>query len=191
MAFSFSVPSGWTLNNTPSQVVMISKDENAAMILQAEKTQEKLPDYAKKKAAEIEGGQLVSEDHLTVRGLSSYHQLYNISQENAETLRMRLSLIRKGAFVYSFSALAPASGFNSYDPDFRRSTQSFAEVRDTPALRRNPLRVRIIEANGRQSLQEILAGTGLKKDMWPVVAVLNGMQLGTKPPSGQLVKIIN
>jgi len=191
MAFSFSIPSGWTLNNTPSQVVLISKDENAALILQAEKTQEKLADYARKKAAEIKGSQLVSEDHLTVRGLPSFHQLYDISQENTETLRMRLSLIRKGAYVYTFSALAPASGFKSYDPDFRRSTQSFAEVRDTSSLRRNPLRVRIIEANGHQSLQEIFAGTGLKRDMWPTVALLNGMGLETRPPSGQLVKIIN
>ncbi len=191
MAFSFSVPSGWTLNNMPSQVVMVSKDERAAIILQAEKTADNLADYAKKRASEIKGSELVGEDRLTVRGLSSFHQLYNVFQENAETLRMRLSLIRKGVYIYTFSALAPVSGFRNYDPDFRRSTQSFAELKGTSSLRRNPLRVRIIEANGRQSLQEIFADKGIKKEMWPTVALMNGMGLETKPASGQLVKVVH
>ncbi|MDH7512424.1 MAG: M48 family metalloprotease [Clostridiales bacterium] len=188
LAFTFSVPEGWSVQNTPARVVLVSKDKNAALLLQAEKSADPLSDYARKKGETIKGGRLVSEDRLNVPGFSSFHQIYDVSEENGDLLRLRLSLIRKGDLVYSLSALAKSLDFASYDSLFKRTVQSFSELRDPKYLQRSPLRLRLAEADGRQALQEIFVRAGMKKELWPQFAIMNGTELDAVPPAGQLIK---
>jgi predicted Zn-dependent protease len=190
MAFTFAIPSGWKVVNTPTQVMLSSPDEKAALILQAEKTAEDLPGYVQKKAGQIEGSQFVADDTLRVPGLASCHQLYRVDQQQAETIHLRLSAIRKGSMVYTFSALARSSDFPRFNQEFRRSAQSFAPLRDPAFLNRRPRLLRLVEANGRQTLQEVFSSAGMDKDLWPSVAILNGMELGSTPPQGQMLKVI-
>jgi predicted Zn-dependent protease len=190
MAFTFVVPSGWKTVNTPSQVMLTSPDEKAALVLQAEKTAEDLPAYARKKADQIQGSQFISEDNLKVPGLSSVHQIYRVDQQQGGTINLRLSAIRKGELVYMFSAVAASSDFPRFNETFRRAAQSFAPLRDPAFLNRRPRQLRLVEANGRQTLQEIFAGAGMSKDIWPSVAILNGTELGATPAQGAPVKIV-
>jgi predicted Zn-dependent protease len=189
LAFSFAVPSGWKVENTPTRVTLLAKDEKAAILVQAEKTQADLRDLARKKAGEIQGARFLAEDHLSVPGLASYHEVYDVSQQDGGTARLRLSLVKKGAFVYTFVALASPANFPTFDPYFRRTTQSFQELRDPAYLRRLPLRVAVIEADGRRSLREIFASAGLKNELWPPFAIMNGFELAAIPSSGRLIKV--
>jgi predicted Zn-dependent protease len=190
LAFSFAIPSGWTVQNTPTQVALVSKDEKAALLLQAEKSAENLPEYIKKRAAAIEGSEYVAEDHLRVAGLTSYHQIYQVNQQNGRVLGLRLSAIRKGPYIYTFTAMAATGDFKRYNADFRQSPQSFAELRNPAFLQRKPLHVELLEAGGGQTLQEIFTRAGVKKDQWPTVAILNGIELQAKPQPGRIVKIV-
>ena len=190
MGFSFEIPSGWKVVNTPSQVMLSSADEKAALVLQAEETTEDLSAYTRKKAGQIQGSQFVAEDYLSVPGLASVHQIYRVDQQQGGAISLRLSAIRKGNQVYTFSAVAGSSDFPRFNPEFKRSAQSFAQLRDPAYLSRRPREVRLIEANGRQTLQEIFSSAGVVKDLWTSVAILNGMDLGTKPPQGQLIKVV-
>jgi predicted Zn-dependent protease len=190
MAFTFGVPSGWKVVNTPTQVMLSSPDEKAALVLQAEKTTEDLPAYARKKAGQIQGSQFVGDDHLNVPGLASVHQVYRVDQQQGGAISLRLSAIRKGDLVYTFTAVAGSSDFPRFNQEFKRSAESFAQLRDPAFLNRRPREMKLIEANGRQTLQEIFSSSGMNKDLWPSVAILNGMELGAKPPQGQLVKVI-
>jgi predicted Zn-dependent protease len=190
MAFSFAIPSGWKVVNTPTQVMLSSPDEKAALVLQAEKTTEDLPGYVQKKAGQIEGSQFVADDDLKVPGLASFHQIYRVDQQQGGRINLRLSAIRKGGMVYTFSAVAGSSDFSRFNKEFRRTAQSFAPLRDPAFLNRRPRLLRLIEANGSQTVQEIFSKAGMNKDIWPAVAILNGMEIGAKPPQGQLVKII-
>lgn len=190
MGFSFEIPSGWKVVNTPSQVMLSSADEKAALVLQAEETTEDLSAYTRKKAGQIQGSQFVAEDYLSVPGLASVHQIYRVDQQQGGAISLRLSAIRKGNQVYTFSAVAGSSDFPRFNPEFKRSAQSFAQLRDPAYLSRRPREVRLIEANGRQTIQEIFSSAGVVKDLWTSVAILNGMDLGTKPPQGQLIKVV-
>ncbi len=191
LAFSFAVPGGWKVMNTPAQVAITSPDEKAVLLLQAEKSSAELASYAEKRAANIEGSQFVRDDQINVPGLNSYHTLYRIKRQDGEALSLRLSVIRKGAYVYTFSALAAESDFAAVEATFRRSTQSFAKLTDPAFLRRKPSQIRLIEANGRQTLQQILAAKGVKDDLWPTLAILNGMELEARPAQGKTIKIVN
>jgi predicted Zn-dependent protease len=188
--FLFSLPADWKVDNTPSQVTIVSPDEKAGFILQAEKNQDSLKDYASKKAQAIEKRQFLNEQSLVINGLSSFHQLYDIPQQDAETLRTRLSFIRKGEMIYSFTALSSAAGFRSYDNAFQNMVRSFRDLSDPRYLNRQPMRLRLVKPTGLQSLQAIFQASNLKKDLWPKLAVLNGMELTEVPPPSRSVKII-
>jgi len=190
MAFSFVIPDGWKVVNTPTQVLLSSPDEKAALVLQAEKTAEDLPAYAREKAAQIKGSQFVSDDNLNIPGLASVHQVYRVDQQQGGPLSLRLSAIRKGDLVYTFSAVSSSSDFPRFNPEFRRSAQSFAQLGDPAFLQRRPRKVRLVEANGQQTLPEIFSSSGVAKDVWPSVAILNGLELGAKPPQGRLIKVV-
>ena len=190
MGFSFAIPNGWKVVNTPTQVMLSSADEKAALVLQAEETIEDLSAYTRKKAGQIQGSQFVAEDYLSVPGLASVHQIYRVDQQQDGAISLRLSAIRKSNLVYTFSAVAGSSDFPRFDQEFKRSAQSFAQLRDPAYINRRPRELRLIEANGRQTLQEIFSSTGVVKDLRTSVAILNGMDLGTKPPQGQLIKVV-
>jgi predicted Zn-dependent protease len=191
LAFSFAVPDGWKVVNTPAQVAVSSPNEKAVLLLQAEKTAAELPSYAENKAATIKGSQFVRDDQIKVPGLASYHPLYRINQQDADALSLRLSVIRKGAYIYTFSALAAESDFADFEAAFRRSTQSFAKLTDPAFLQRKPSRIRIIEASGRQTLEQIFSAAAVKKDLWSTLTILNGMEIGARPAHGKIVKIVN
>ena len=190
MGFSFEIPNGWKVVNTPTQVMLSSADEKAALVLQAEETTEDLSAYTRKKAGQIQGSQFVAEDYLSVPGLASVHQIYRVDQQQGGAISLRLSAIRKGNLVYTFSAVAGSSDFARFNPEFKRSAQSFTQLRDPAFLQRRPREVRLIEANGRQTLQEIFSSAGVVKEIWASVAILNGMELGAKPPQGQIIKVV-
>lgn len=191
LAFSFALPSGWKVVNTPSKVILSSPDEKAALLLQAEKTADELAPYAEKRAADIKGTEFLRKEELQVPGLASHHRFYRIDQEQGDDLGLRLSVIKKGAYIYAFSALAEESDFADYDSLFRMTVRSFANLTEASYLQRKPSRIRLTEANGRQTLQEIFSRAGVKEDLWPTLAIINGMALGDRPPQGKIVKIVS
>lgn len=190
LRFSFSFPEEWELKNTPSQVVLSSKDGNAALVLHAEKSSENLSDYAQKKAASIEGKHFVSEKNLTINGLLAYQALMDVSQEDKEDLRLQLTCIKKEDTIFPFIALSTLSDFRKYEALFESIVQSFAELRDKSYLSRKPKRIRLIRASGKETLRQIFEKAGVDAELWPKVAILNGIELDQKPKPQQIVKII-
>jgi predicted Zn-dependent protease len=190
MRFSFSFSSDWKLQNTPTRVILTSKDGNAGIILQAEKSSENLRDYAKKKTSKIEGSQVRKEQSLTINQLSAFQQLYDITQLNKEDLRMRISFIRKGPFIFTFSALSTSRNFGKYDGVFTKTIGSFKKLTDKYHIDRKPLRIKLIRTSGRESLQKIFQKAGMKKDLWPEFAIMNAMELSRVPKRNQLIKIV-
>lgn len=190
MRFSFSFPRRWKLQNEPSQVVLASEDGKAAVVLQVESSSEDLKDFAQRKAQELEERRLISEQSLTINGLSSFQHLYDITRPEKETLRVRLTHIQKGPSIFSFYALSTSHDFPAYNLQFSTLVSSFRELRDSRHLNRQPRRLKIVSANGRQTLKQIFIRAGLKKDLWAKLAIMNGLELEQIPGQNQLVKII-
>lgn len=190
LRFFFSFPGDWQVQNMPSQVILANKDGDAGVILQAEKTSENLKDYADRIASKIENGQFIDERSFRINGLASYHQTYDISQEQGEDLRTRLSYIKKNGFIYTFLALSAQTAFNKYDRPFQSVVGSFQELRDARYLNRKPQRIRLMKATGRETLLAIFQKAGMAKDLWTKFAIMNGMELDSTPKSGQTIKIV-
>ncbi len=190
MKFQFSVPSSWKLQNMPTQVSVMSQDGNGAMLLQAEKSQENLRDFARRKAAEFKDGQLQGERSITVNGLSGFEHSFTIPQADNLTLSLRQSFIRKGDLIYTFSALSSAQNFSQYDNTFQGISGSFRQLTDTTKLNRAPKRLNLVQANGSQTLQEIFKREGMPETSWPTFAIMNGLEVKSVPPRGRWIKIV-
>ena len=190
LRFTFNIPKDWKFQNTPSQVTLSTEDGNAAVIFQAEKSAEGLDAYARKKAESIEERTLLSEQSLTVNGLASFEQVYDVRQAEKETLRLRVSFLRKEGYIYQFSSLSTALTFKGYDASFQGIVRSFAELKDEKYLNRRPLRLKIVRADGTQKLEDIFKQAGMKKEGWPQAAILNSLEPAGTPAKSRLVKIV-
>lgn len=188
--FVFEIPAGWKAQNTPSQVTLVSQDEQAALVLGAEKSAEDLKTYAGRKATELQGGQLLGEQSLLLNGLSSYHRLYDLARQDSSTLRVRLSFISKAGFIYTLAAVSTASTFGTYDTSFQKVLRSFKVLTDAAHINRAPRRLKLVRAGGGQTLQALFQASGMPKDSWANMALLNEMELKDVPKSGQWLKII-
>jgi predicted Zn-dependent protease len=190
LSFSFSFPKGWKLQNQPSQVIIAPEKGNAVLLLQAGKSNISLEDHAYQKVSSIEGTQLLDTENKNINGLESIIQIYDVAQEEGETLRMALILIRKGTHIFSFTALSTSGDFRKHEQEFQNSVFSFQELRDEHFLNRKPQRIKLIKANGKENLQSIFQRQGMKKDLWDRLAILNKSTLAQIPSQNQLIKII-
>jgi len=190
MRFSFGFPQAWQLQNMPSQVIMGSDDGEAAVILQAEKSSEDLRNYAQKMMADVQNLQFLRDQNRRINSLTAYQQLFDYHPQDSPDLRVLLSFIKYGSYIYTFTALSTITKFDQYDNQFDRLVSSFKKLTNRAYIDRPPKRIKLHRANGRQNLQRILQEAGIKEDLWPRFAIMNGMELGDTPPRDTLIKII-
>jgi len=192
LRFQFAVPAGWTVNNLPSQVQLIAADQNGGVIMQGGKTTDSAEEFAKKQATQItqSGGTLLGENRTTINGLACYEQAYQITQENAEPIRMSLSCLKKGDWVYAFQAMSSVNGFSKYSADFKRIVSSFRDLTDASKINRSPRRLALVKANGRDTLQSIFKQAGMADKSWPQFAVWNALEVTAVPAAGRLIKVV-
>jgi predicted Zn-dependent protease len=190
MRFSFTFPQDWNLQNTPSQVVIATKQGDAGIILQAEQSSETPREYGRRQVTQLEGARLVRDRNRTINGLKAYQQILDLPQENNETIRMLVSFIKYEAFIYTFVALSTTSDFDKFNPYFSRTVESFQRLTNRAYINRQPERIRLVKADGRRTLQQILQRAGMEQELWPQFAVFNNLELDQIPSRNKLIKII-
>jgi predicted Zn-dependent protease len=190
MRFSFGFPQAWQLQNMPSQVIIGSDDGEAAVILKAEKSTEDLRSYAEKSTADVQSLKFLRDQRRKINGLTAYQQLFEYYPEDSPELKVLLSFIKYGSHIYTFTALSTITKFDKYDNQFDRLISWFKRLTNRAYIDRQPKRIKLHRANGRQSLQKILQESGIKEDLQPKFAILNGVELSETPPRDTLIKII-
>ncbi len=189
LKFVFAFPTDWQVQNTPSQVQLSSKDEQAALVLMAEKSGETLETYAHQKMAKIQGASFMRADPVETN-FPSYHACYLVSQPEKETLYLRLGLVRKDEYIYSFYGLASFRHYLTYDEEFKKALRSFSTLTDSFFLNRRPKRIYLMRASGKESLAQIFERAGMPKDLWPPFAIMNHLSLDSVPPANSLIKTV-
>ncbi len=138
MAFAFMLPAGWEVSNTPMQVAVSEKQGRAVLILQAEASDLDLSQYLPGKAKGLGQVDLLRESSEAVNRFQSRHAYYRMPQEQAETLAVRLTCIRKDKMIYSFIAVSAFSAAGVHQPTFDRAIHSFRRLNDPALLNRRP-----------------------------------------------------
>lgn len=190
MAFQFAIPADWAVDNTPMQVMVGEKEGKAALLLQAETTDQDLDQYLQAKSAGFSQAKLLKTASDPVNRLASRHAYFQLPQEQGEPLAVRLSCIRKDRTVYTFIAMSMFATAGTYQPLLERAILSFQGLSDPRYLNRGPQRLSLFRPDGRRTFQKLLIDTGVDRKLWKQLSAFNSVKLEAVPGSGQLVKLV-
>lgn len=197
LLFQFPVPSGWRVNNMPTQVQMSPEDGSAVLTMD-------LADGTDLRAA---ANTFVQENKLTVieqsssnvKGNSAYTLIAestpiqaNGGQEQAQspTLRMLTYFISYGGKIYKFNGLSKKADFNKYFSDFQRSMKNFKKLTDQSKINKKPTTIAIKTVKKNATLQTALTTYSMQGSQLKELAILNGMELTDQVKAGSFIKTL-
>ena len=112
-------------------------------------------------------------------------------QQQQQTLRTLSYVIQYNNNLYHLIGVSAVENFNAYSNYFSKTMQNFSQLTDQAKLNKKPERVRIKTVSKQATLQQALKGFGVPDKRLEEMAILNGMGLKDKLPSGTLIKIIS
>lgn len=187
LRFKFPVPAGWDVVNSASTVMMISSDKKAAIRLTLGKS-----DSPQEEANGFVGGDGVSvrsQVTTTVHGFSAV-VVESIVQSQDGELRVLSYFIKKDQNVYVFHGFTAASGYSGYSGSFEQAMGGFDKVTDTAVINKKPRRLAIKKAPQGGDLATVLRALGMKEDILPELALVNGLEVSDRVERGDWIKVV-
>jgi predicted Zn-dependent protease len=189
LKFQFPIPPQWSVQNTPQQVQMASRDGKAMMIL----TLAPAGSLAAAAEAILKNYQLtlVESKKDIVNGLPVIAMVADqAAQEQQESLRALIYVIEHGKNNYAMIGVSGRSTFDVYASTFRGSMEKFNVLNDPEKINKKAERIRVKTVQQNSTLGEALKTYGTNDKRLEEVAILNGMNLTDKVTKGMLIKTI-
>jgi predicted Zn-dependent protease len=187
LRFQFPVPQGWTLQNTPSFVRMISPQKDALIIFTI--APEGPPEQAALQFAQKNKVKVIESSPTKVNGLPA-HRLVSEVRSSQGVLTIKSYFIEKERKVYMFHGFTSPVRFDQYSPTFGRTMEQFRELTDPKKLGVKPRRVRIFSTPRAGSVRTALFGFGVVENDLEKMALLNGKNLDDTVAAGTLIKVV-
>lgn len=188
LRFTFAVPAGFRLENTPQRVVA-SNGRGASIIFDMAdvKSARDMTDYLRDEWAA--GARLATVEPIVVNGQRAATASAAVNT-NAGPAQAQLLAIEAGPDrAFRFTFVSPRNADETVNLGFRRTTYSFRRLSDTEAANVRPLRVRVLPADGR-AVSELATPLpyGAQNADW--FRVLNDLGPGAEPRRGEPLKVI-
>jgi predicted Zn-dependent protease len=187
MRFTFPVPSGWQVNNTPSQVQIVSDKQDAIILLMQDKAtsvSSAADQFIQEAKAAVQ-----SREKLTVNSFQAEKIVARLIS-GQDTLRTMSYFIAKGGAVYTFHGMTRWNQYSQYSPIFSRTLGGFKNLDDPSKINVKPEKLIVKTVTKAGSLEAILRQFGTPDIELENQAVLNGMSLADKVNAGTLIKIV-
>lgn len=189
LKFQFPIPQQWSIQNTPQQVQMASKDGKAMMILTL------APGGSLEAAADavLKNYQLtlIESKKDNVNGLPAIAMIADqVSQEQQQNLRTLIYVIEHEKNIYAMIGVSSTTLFNTYASTFKASMERFNTLNDAEKINKKPDRIRVKTVQQNSTLSEALKGYRISDKRIEEVAILNGMNLTDRVEKGTLIKVI-
>jgi predicted Zn-dependent protease len=187
LKFQYTVPTDWTLENTPQQVQMAPKDGKAIMMLTL--AQGNSIESAAQQMLEKNQLKLVESVKESVNGLPALAMVADLEQQQG-TVRTLTYLIQYGENIYSIMGASSANDFSNYMPLFTNTMKSFQTLTDASKINVQPDRIRVKPAKQAGTLAQALRDLEAQQDKMEELAILNGMTLEDRVDKGMLLKLV-
>jgi predicted Zn-dependent protease len=187
MKFTFPIPSGWQVNNTPSQVQIVSDKQDAVILLMQDKAS--LVSGAADQFIQEAKATVQSREKLTVNGFKAEKVVAGLIS-GQDTLRTMSYFIAKGGAVYTFHGMTRWNQYSQYSSTFSRTMGGFKSLDDPSKINVKPEKLIVKSATKTGSLKTVLKQFGISDDELENQAVLNGMQLEDDVKVGTLIKLV-
>jgi predicted Zn-dependent protease len=188
LRFQFPVPRDWKLQNTHTQIRMLSPKQDAALLFWLSKSGS--PRSAAEKFLYDSKAAVVQSGKKRVNGLPAYRLISELRTRQGP-MALLSYFIQKDEKVYEFHGLSGANRFYSgYAPLFEGTMTRFRPLTDQKRIRVEPARVRVRRTNGAGSLRQAFLSFGAPEDKMEDLAILNGRHLEDRLPAGTLIKVV-
>ncbi len=193
MEFSYPIPSGWTLVNSPMQVQMVSADQKALMLFSL--AQEKTPQEAAQKAIESLKLEVTNSRNTSVNGLQavvvdSKQTSQDQQTGQAQTIRVTSSFIEYNGAIYVFHGVSSDADFIANTQNFEHTMGNFNKLTDASKINVKPKTIEIKKVQRSGTLADAFSYYGVQQTAMKDLALLNNMELAEKVIPGKLIKII-
>ena len=177
LAFRFSIPSQWTVQNQPRQVAIIHPDQAAYMVFRFSESD--TPEAAAREFAGQDGVTVRERRRAPVNGNDAQRVVAQAQTQQGETVRLLTYFIAYGDHVYEFQGLTTADRYDKYRRDFEESMTSFARLADSEKLNVQPTRLAIRPAGRRAPFRAFVDERALPGEMTRAdLAIINQLALG-------------
>jgi predicted Zn-dependent protease len=187
LRFQFPVPAKWKVNNTTTQVQMISGEKDAAILFAV--ASGKSPIDAARTFVNQSGAVVLQSGSVDVNGLSSYRLVSDVRTQSA-IYRVMSYFIQKHRQIYVFHGLTSPSLFGNYDDVFENTMRQFSDLSDPKKINVKPNRLRVKSTKKADTVENALRSVGVPDDELKEVALMNGMDLNERVPANTLMKVI-
>jgi predicted Zn-dependent protease len=187
LKFSFPVPGGWTLNNTPSQVQMAPSDGKAAVLFSM--AAEKDPQSAASQFITSNQAQVQSQNSIRVNNLNAV-KLISVLASESQTLQLVSYFIAKDARVYVFHGFTAQADFGNYQSALQVPMQGFANLTDAAKINVKPDLLRIKRVNSATTLRQALKTNGVADTYLYEHAIINGLELTSMLAANTMIKVV-
>lgn len=187
LRIQFAVPSGWMLNNTPSQVQMYTQQQDAIMLFSM--ASEASPSAAASSFVTNSQAVVKSNEAIKVNNLPAQRVISDITSEQG-TISLASYFIQKDNKIYVFHGYTSQAQFNNYYSTFNQSTGQFKTLTDASKINVKPDKLAVKKAPRAGTLRAALQQFGVAQDKLEEMAVLNGMQLDDAVTTNTLIKYI-
>jgi predicted Zn-dependent protease len=187
LKITFPIPDGWQVNNTPSQVQIVSDAEDA--VIQLSTVNASTSAQAADQFVQETNATVSSRVQLSVNGLRSEKLIAQLVSEE-DTLQSMSYFIAKGGTVFVMHGLTGRDGYSKYSPMFSRTAGGFKNLADASKINVKPQTLTVRAATRAGSLRNVLKQFGAQDAELDNLAVMNGMQLTDNVPAGTKIKTV-
>jgi len=188
LKFQFPTPNGWTVNNLPSQVQMIAKNEKAIMVFKLEAVNSE--GQAASKFINDNKLTVISQQTIKVHGASA-QKVVASANTNQGVLQLMAYFIKKDGNVYSFIGYSIQAEYPNYEAAFTKTMSGLNTLTDRSKLNRQPDRIRVRKVTSNTTMENAFKSFGISADDLKQHALLNGaLPLNTQVKAGMLLKTV-
>ncbi|HRN92006.1 MAG TPA: M48 family metalloprotease [Ferruginibacter sp.] len=189
LKFQWSVPSGWSYQNSPTMVQVAEKNGKALLQLSTAKAAN--PREAAQMLVTNNNLQVLDARATTVHGHQAYMMVADVpATQQSPALRIQTYHIQKDQLIYQLLGVAASSEFSAFVSQFTQSMTSFRTLTDNEKINRKPERVRIKTVTQDLTLEQLLRQYNQPAARFEELAILNGMQLKDKVSKGTMIKTV-
>ncbi|MEX1061993.1 MAG: peptidase M48, partial [Balneolaceae bacterium] len=189
LAFRFPVPGGWQLINQPSQVVLLSPEEDAVSIFRID-SESATPRQAVEAITSESGIEPVREEQALSSGeWEAWMAEAHAAMEDGTPLTLLVYAVEYENNIYRFLSYTGRDQYGTYEADFIAISESFDSLTDPGILDTRPVRINLTRADRSDSFESFLPDE-LPMDINPQeVAIINQVEMDDQIEAGQWLKI--
>ncbi|TVQ05010.1 MAG: peptidase M48 [Balneolaceae bacterium] len=187
LAFLFPIPQNWRMINQPSQVVLLSPEQDAVMILRIDSESANPRESVQ---TFLSANNIETDDQRTTQSgnLTAYEANFFIQDQN-QNLGVNIYALEYAGRVYRYINYTERNKFDAMKPRFAATTGGFRQLTDQRILNINPVRLSVRQVERDTRFRDLLP-SNLPMNITPEeVEIINQVYLDDTIPAGTFIKI--